>query len=278
MKENIEFYPHKVTADQHPKFSMLRVKYGWAGEGKFWALNNRIGQAENCLLDISKKYNKASIADFLGFKLEEFDEFILYLLKDCELIIQPEEGKVTTETIQETFKKVMADRESSRDRKKGKNPPKNDGSPGKDKSSPELPKSSPDPDNKLKKTIVNQTKVNQTKVNYQEPTSLTENFKLIESLCNTIDGFSSKEKFFNPRKWAANQLQIRGHPRAIFEALNGLSKNWNTVDKPYGYVRKIMNIQNGNFNEADAISIHKEMKNLNPGKLKELTSGLLEAI
>ena len=88
---------------------MLRNKYGWEGEGKFWALNNRIAQAENCCLNITKKYNKASIATDLGFKIEEFDEYILFLIIDCELVNETEEG-LTTDTIQENFLNVSEKR------------------------------------------------------------------------------------------------------------------------------------------------------------------------
>jgi len=76
MKKNIEFYPHYANSDQHAKFKMLRVQFGWEGEGKFWALNNRIAQSEDCCLNISKKYNKAALASDLDFKLDEFDVFI----------------------------------------------------------------------------------------------------------------------------------------------------------------------------------------------------------
>ena len=109
MKNNIEYYRHSVVSDQHPKFKMLRNKYGWEGEGKFWALNNRIAQAENCCLNITKKYNKASIATDLGFKIEEFDDYITFLIVDCELINETEEG-LTTDTIQENFLNVSEKR------------------------------------------------------------------------------------------------------------------------------------------------------------------------
>ena len=59
MKNNIDYYRHEVDAHNNAKIKMLRTKYGWAGEGKFWALNGIIGQAENCEFDISKKFNKA---------------------------------------------------------------------------------------------------------------------------------------------------------------------------------------------------------------------------
>ena len=109
MKENIEYYRHFSGADQHPKFEMLRAKYGWAGDGKFWALNNRIALASNCVLDLSKKYVKASIANALDFTLAEFDEFVIYLLEECDLIIETESG-ITTNEVQENFVKVSEKR------------------------------------------------------------------------------------------------------------------------------------------------------------------------
>jgi len=117
MKNNIDFYQHYATSDQHPKFKMLRVELGWAGEGKFWALNNRIAQSENCCLDISKKYNKAAIASDLDFTSKEFDEFILLLLDDCELIMECSPGVITTDIVQENFQRVQGNRESARVRK-----------------------------------------------------------------------------------------------------------------------------------------------------------------
>tara|TARA_Y100001963_G_C6792847_1_gene456660 strand:- start:3883 stop:4776 length:894 start_codon:yes stop_codon:yes gene_type:complete len=106
MKNNIEFYRHSAQSDQHPKFKMLRNEYGWAGEGKFWALNNRIAQAEDCILDISKKYNKASLANDLEFPVDELDKFILFLINDCELIFETANGGLTSEQVQENYMSV----------------------------------------------------------------------------------------------------------------------------------------------------------------------------
>ena len=106
MKNNIEYYRHSAQSDQHPKFKMLRNEYGWAGEGKFWALNNRIAQAEGCILDISKKYNKASLANDLDFSIEELEKFVMFLVKDCELIFETKAGGLTSEQVQENFFKV----------------------------------------------------------------------------------------------------------------------------------------------------------------------------
>ncbi len=116
MKQNIEFYPHYANSDQHAKFKMLRVQFGWEGEGKFWALNNRIALSEGCCLDISKKYNKAAIANDLNFTLDEFDKFIIFLKDDCELIKECENGTITTDIIQEVFGKVMQERGKARER------------------------------------------------------------------------------------------------------------------------------------------------------------------
>ena len=117
MKNNIEFYQHYANSDQHPKFKMLRTQYGWEGEGKFWALNNRIAQAENCSLDLNKKYIKASISSDLDFKMKDFDDFINHLLIECELIKEIEPGIITTDRIQETFTQVQGNREKARERK-----------------------------------------------------------------------------------------------------------------------------------------------------------------
>lgn len=110
MKNNIDFYKHYANADQHPKFKMLRVEYGWAGEGMFWALNNRIAVSENCLLDINKKYIKSGVAADLGLSSDEFDRFIMFLLEDCELIFEKTQGIISTDIIQETLDIVVKKR------------------------------------------------------------------------------------------------------------------------------------------------------------------------
>jgi len=68
-------------------------------------------------LDISKKYNKAAVASDLGLTIKSFDEFIIYLLKECELIRECDSGIITTDIVQENFDKVMGNREKARERK-----------------------------------------------------------------------------------------------------------------------------------------------------------------
>lgn len=109
MKNNIEYYCHYANSHNHPKFKLLRLKYGWAGEGRFWALNNIIAGSDNCILNLNKKYVVASVSSDLGMNIEEFQEFISYLSKECELLIDID-GNVSTENVRETFKEVMKQR------------------------------------------------------------------------------------------------------------------------------------------------------------------------
>lgn len=109
MKNNIEYYCHYANSHNHPKFKLLRLKYGWAGEGRFWALNNIIAGSDNCILNLNKKYVIASVSSDLGMSIEEFQEFISYLSKECELLIDID-GNVSTENVRETFKEVMKQR------------------------------------------------------------------------------------------------------------------------------------------------------------------------
>ena len=102
MKTNIKHFQHDVDAPNSPKFKMLRSKYGWAGDGRFWALNCMIGNAENCTLDLNKEYVEASIAVDLNLTLEELREFLNFLSEKCKLIIM-ENGLIQTERTQEVL-------------------------------------------------------------------------------------------------------------------------------------------------------------------------------
>lgn len=117
MKNNLEYYQHYAVADQHPKFKTLRVKYGWQGEGRFWALNNRIALSDNCQLDLSKERNRGSIASDLGLSLPKFDEFIQYLSSDaCALLTHVGDQIYTTDILQENLVKINETREAAKSR------------------------------------------------------------------------------------------------------------------------------------------------------------------
>jgi len=143
MKKNIEWYARRKDSHRHPKFKMLRSLYGggnmgWAMEGRFWALNDIIADAEGCKLDISQKRNRADIAESIGLSLQELDQFVDNLLsEDVQLLVGDDNGLLTTKKVQEALEIAITEREKSRLRKgKGKI------SAGNAESSGELPESS----------------------------------------------------------------------------------------------------------------------------------------
>jgi len=169
LKNNLDYYQHFSDAHNHAKFKTLRVKYGWEGEGKFWALNNIIAKAENCKLDLSVDYNKASLANDLDFSLEDFEEFICYLLEKCHLIKKNGE-KITTNILQENLKKVMNDREQAKNRRVSKSKPENKIEIDKKTSENvgERRRRTPDENHKVKESKVKESKVKESKVKERE--------------------------------------------------------------------------------------------------------------
>ncbi len=104
-KDNIEFYRHDVNSHEDEKFLVLRDRYGWEGEGKFWALNNLIGQAEGCKLHLEKSYQILGVAKKLDFTLEEFRKYLDFLINECELVIQDGEF-IYTNRVQELYRAI----------------------------------------------------------------------------------------------------------------------------------------------------------------------------
>lgn len=190
MKKNLEYYQHKIDSHNHPKFKMLRLEYSWAGEGKFWALNNIIGASDECKLNLNKGYNRSMVAFDLNFSLEEFEQYLRYLADVCKLI-KYKKGIVTTDTTQENYVKVHGERTKARSRKINALSVSSEKfartNPELPKSSPELPKSSPERNKKSNQTKVNETKLNKIKSNQT---------KVNETKTNSGDGriFLKKEK------------------------------------------------------------------------------------
>ncbi len=162
MKKNLVFYYHYCNAHNQPGSKMLRVKYGWSGEGRYYALLNMIGDSEYCVLDMSKKFIAAVYAEALGLSLDEFKEFVNYLVIDCELLIRVNQNVdknvdnsvdnwlITSELLQENFTEIMRLRDKARQRK-AKNEVENSGSDEKQKSSRELSEGLPELNNKERK-------------------------------------------------------------------------------------------------------------------------------
>ncbi len=116
MKNNIAYYRRDANSYNHWKFKMLRQRYGWAGEAKFWALADMIASAEKCKLDISNRSRIMAICAEIEFSPEDLHAFITYISDDLALVIN-KNGKLTTQVVQEVFKEVDERRVRQRKRK-----------------------------------------------------------------------------------------------------------------------------------------------------------------
>lgn len=119
MKNNISYYPHKTNSNNHWKFKTLRKKFGWAGEGKFWALHNIICDSEHCFLLLEDEEKFLSIAADIDLTSDELNSFLEFLIDKCKLLLKIE-NKITTDTAQETLHEVMTKRKYQRNWKKEK--------------------------------------------------------------------------------------------------------------------------------------------------------------
>lgn len=151
MKNNISYYSHDCDSHDHRKFKKLRGKYDFAGEGRFWTLNNLIGKSDDCLLDLNDELTLIDTADVLKMTFKQLEEFVAYLV-ECRLVYYVGE-KITTDRCQETLQKVSKDRENARNRKKGVSPNHHGVSSNSGRSSPELNGSSTEKraDSRIKK-------------------------------------------------------------------------------------------------------------------------------
>ena len=118
MKTTLDWYKHDATASESPKFIVLRASpYGWAGEGRFWALNGLIARADDCKLDLTRKFAKAGIADKLDMTVPQLDDFLTFLRDECELV-EYQDGVLWTSRLNEDLAEVMVGRKKESDRKR----------------------------------------------------------------------------------------------------------------------------------------------------------------
>ena len=105
----IKSFPHDVRSFQHWKFQALRKAYGWAGEGKFWALNCMIATTESCMLDLTESDVREMLVTELGFGNEkELLWFITFLTSDeCRLLKEKKKLLITTDVTMETMKAAV---------------------------------------------------------------------------------------------------------------------------------------------------------------------------
>jgi len=110
--------------------------------------------------------------------------------------------------------------------------------------------------------------------------NLSEVFLKINQACEKVLSLpvkkESKKSTFNPKAWAQKMINSSKHPGAILKCLDGLLMFWDTTGDPWGYCTSNLKKFNGNFNEAEAIAIHEDLKeNYNNDQLLELTAGLI---
>lgn len=146
------------------------------------------------------------------------------------------------------------------------------------------PKSKAKKKTPAKNAGINSLKFKKTDVkNSDFSTNLSEVFSKINKACDNILKLPvqkrMKKSFFNPRSWAQKMVNTKKHPAAILKCLDGLVLYWDTTKDPWGYCTENLKKYNGNFNEAESIAIHEDLKNnYNNDQLAELTSGLLKSL
>lgn len=118
IRNNILSFDHDCDAFEHPKFLALRSRYGWEGDGRFWALNGMIARSDGARLDLSRYFVKAGVMQKLGMTETEFDQFIAFLSDpDSCGLIDNEGGILSTDRTQLELQAASRSREFERDRK-----------------------------------------------------------------------------------------------------------------------------------------------------------------
>ena len=98
MKNNLPYFSHDNDASNHAKFKALRARYGWEGQGRFWALNEMISRSDGCRLDLGRPLMRSSSATELGLSGTEMDDFLAFLAdSDTCGLIKYVDGVVTTD-------------------------------------------------------------------------------------------------------------------------------------------------------------------------------------
>jgi uncharacterized protein YdaU (DUF1376 family) len=97
-------------------------------------------------------------------------------------------------------------------------------------------------------------------------------FESIKTSCDIIQKKACGK--FNPFAWVQQKVNNKGHPGAIEEIVRTVIPVWETIQKPWPYLDAALKRQNPNFNEADAIKIHEELKRLDAEQFQGLTKGV----
>ena len=105
------------------------------------------------------------------------------------------------------------------------------------------------------------TNVKQAKLVSKEKKSGHYSDLIADSLVEDIDAVCKKikRKNFNPYQFV--QKAVNSHPKAILYVLEQIAKDRQGVIKtPWAYANKILQVQNGNFNERDTVQAHEKFK------------------
>ena len=88
----------------------------------------------------------------------------------------------------------------------------------------------------------------------------------IKSVCQRLEALASQNgKTFNPWKFVQGKVNGKVHPEAVLAALARVEKEWEFIEKPWGYAERVCMIQNGKILESDRIKAHEAMKALGGG-------------
>lgn len=100
------YFRHFSNSRNNDKILYLKNKYGWEGKAKLWDLLEIIWESENCKLDISKTYKKASLAIQLDLSEKDLDKFINFLVKELNILQIDDNMCISAKKLLENFEHV----------------------------------------------------------------------------------------------------------------------------------------------------------------------------
>lgn len=110
MEVKLKFWRHQTSSYTNGKIILLRKRFGWEGEAKYWALNCMIAESPQVRLDLTTDVKREGVAAKLDYTLEEFDTFLSFL-KEKELVIFYN-NYVTTKDVENLYIELQERRET----------------------------------------------------------------------------------------------------------------------------------------------------------------------
>jgi hypothetical protein len=104
---------------EHPKCEALIATYGYEGYGRFLRLNELIGRADGCRLDLRRRVFFNQIAGKLRMKPDELREFLAFLADPDECGLVHNDGDILwTDRTHDDLERARATRRAGRERQK----------------------------------------------------------------------------------------------------------------------------------------------------------------